>query len=208
MEPAGSIQEHHVAAVVPGVTDGVFGDGDGISLALLEYRQVQLAAHDFQLFNGCGTVHVAGRKQRALCVLPAHQPRQLGGGGGLAGALETHHHDHRGAVVGHGQLGGAAAHQICQLLVDDLHHLLGRGQAVQHVGADGPLRDGGHEVLDHLVAHVGLQQGQADFPHGLPDVVFRQAALAPELFECCVQFFGKTFKCHRFIPSAQWLPRG
>ena len=43
-----------------------------------------------------------------------------------------------------------------------------------------PLGDRGHEVLDHLVAHVGLQQGQTDLPHGLPDVGLGQAALAPQ----------------------------
>ena len=33
-------------------------------------------------------------------------------------------------------------------------------------------------------------------------------ALAPQLFECCVQFFGEPFKCHAIIPSKRWLPRG
>ena len=87
-----------------------------------------------------------------------HIARQLGGGGGLTGALKAHHHDDRGAVVGESQLCGAAAHEVRQFLVDDLYHLLGGSQAVQHVGAHRPLRYGGHEFLDHLVAHVGLQQ--------------------------------------------------
>ena len=196
METAGGIQEHHVAAVIPGVADGVLCNRDGVALALLKDRQVQLTAHDLQLLNGGGAVHVAGSQQGALRVLLTHQPCQFCGGSGLTGALEAHHHDHRWGVVCHGELGGAAAHQIRQLLVDDLDDLLGGGQAVQHVGADGPLRDGSHEVLDHLVAHVGLQQGKADLPHGLLDVVFRQAALAPQTLECGVQFFSESFKCH------------
>ena len=167
-----------------------------VALALLKDWQVQLAAHDLQLLNGGGTVHIAGRQQGALRVLLPHQSGKLCSGGGLAGALEAYHHHNGGAVVGHGELGGAAAHQIRQFLVDDLDDLLGGGQAVQHIGADGPLRDSGHKVLDHLVAYIGFQQGQADFPHGLPDVVFRQAALAPQALKCSVQFFSKSFKSH------------
>ena len=199
VETAGGIQKHHVAAVIFGVADGVFSNLHRVSLALFKHGQLQLTAHDLQLLDGCGTVHVAGGQQGPLRVLPAHQASQFSGGGGLTGALEAHHHDHRGTVVGHGQLGGAAAHQIRQFLVDDLDDLLGGGQAVQHVGADGPLRDGGHEFLDHLVADVGLQQGQADLPHSLPDVVFRQTALAPQTLERRIQFFRESFKCHNLF---------
>ncbi len=190
MEPSGGVQKHHVAAVVPGVADGVLGDLHRVPLALLEDREVHLPAHDLQLLDGGGAVHVTGGQQGPLLILPAHQAAQLGGGGGFARALETHHHHHRGAVVGHGDFGVGPAHEAGELLVDDFHHLLGGGEAVQHVAAHGPLRNGGHKVLDHLVAYVGLQKGQADLPHGLPDVVFRQAALAPEAFKGGVQFFG------------------
>ena len=185
VEAAGGVQKHHVAAVVPGVADGVSGDLHRVSLTLLEHRQIQLSAH-FQLFDGGGAVHVAGGKQGALLELTAHQAAQLGGGSGLARALEAHHHHNRRSVVGHGDFGVCAAHEAGELLVDDLHHLLGGGEAVQHVASNGPLRDGGHKVLDHLVAHVRLQQGQADLPHGLPDIALRQAALAPQPLKCGV----------------------
>ena len=116
--------------------------------------------------------------------MAAGQARQLGAVGGFTGALKTHHHHNGGALGGEGQLGVGAAHQLHQLLVDDLHDLLGGGEAVQHVCADAALRDLGHKVLDHLIADVGFQQGQADLPHTLPDVGLRQAALAPQAFEC------------------------
>ena len=118
-----------------------------------------------------------------------HVARQLGGGGGLTGALEAHHHDHGGAVIGQGQLGSAAAHEVRQLLIDDLHHLLRGSQAVQHICAHGALRDGSNKFLDHFVADVGLQQSEAYLAHGLPDIVFRQAALAPQALESHIQFF-------------------
>ncbi len=196
VEPAGGIQKHHVAAVVPGVAESRLGDLHRVSLSLFKHRQLQLSPHHLQLFNGGGTVHVAGGQQRALFQLPPHQASQLGGGGGLARALETHHHYHGGTVVGHGDLGIGPTHELSQLLIDNLHHLLGRGKAVQHVNAHSPLRYGGHKVLDHLVAHVGLQQGQPDLPHGLPDVVLRQTALAPQALKCGAQFFSQSLKCH------------
>ena len=132
-----------------------------------------------------------------------HIARQLGGGGGFTGALKTHHHDDTWPIVGQRQLGGAAAHEVRQLLVDDLHHLLGGSQAVQHIGAYGPLRNGGDEFFDHLIADVGFQQCQTDLPHGLPDVVFRQAALAPQALEGRVQFFTQSLKCHAYSFSAE-----
>ena len=47
---------------------------------------------------------------------------------------------------------------------------------------------GSHEVLDHLIAYVGLQQGQTDFPHGLPDVVLCQAALPRSFLNVAFSF--------------------
>ena len=190
MEAAGGIQEDDVVAVVPGVADGVPGDLDGVALALLKDREVQLAAHHLQLLDGGGTVDVAADQQGALSELAAHEAAELCRGGGLAGAVEAHHHHHRRGMGGGGQLAGLGAHQGDELLVDDLDDLLGGGQGVQHVAADGPLRDLGHEVLDHFVADVGFQQGKADLPHALLHVRLGEAALAPQALEGLVQFFA------------------
>ena len=114
---------------------------------------------------------------------------QLSSGGSFTGALQAHHHHNSGAVIGQRQLGGAAAHEVRQFLIDDLHHLLRGSQAVQHICAHGALRDGSNKFLDHLVADVGLQQSEAYLAHGLPDIVFRQAALAPQALKGHIQFF-------------------
>ena len=129
-------------------------------------------------------------REPALSELAAHEAAELCRGGGLAGAVEAHHHRHRRGMGGGGQLAGLGAHQGDELLVDDLDDLLGGGQGVQHVAADGPLRDLGHEVLDHLVADVGFQQGEADLPHALLHVRLGEAALAPQALEGLVQFFA------------------
>ena len=104
----------------------------------------------------------------------------------------------------------ASAHQVAQLVVDDLDHLLRRGQALQNIRADGLFGDRFDEVLDHLEVDVGFQQGKSDFPHGLLNVIFVQAALGAQLFEGIIQFFTQTLKSHltSFLQSgSKWYPR-
>ena len=199
VEPAGGVQKDHVVAVLEGVLHRGLGDVHGINLPHLEDGDVQLLAHHFQLLDGGGAVDVAGHQQGALAVLLFHKARQLGHVGGLAGALKAHHHHNGGGLGGDGQLGAGAAHELGELLVDDFDNHLGRGEGLQHVGPHRLLRHLGDELLDHLVADVGLQQSQADFPHGLLYIGLRQAALAPQLFEGGGELFGKSFKCHGLL---------
>ncbi len=196
MEPSGGIQQHRVEPVLPGVADGVLGDLDRVDLTQGEDGDVQLLSHNLQLGDGGGAVHVAGHQQGPLAQLPFQVARQLGAVGGLTGALEAHHHDDRGALGGEMDLLIAAAHELGELFVDDLDDLLGGGEAFQHVRAHGPLGDFCYEVLDHAVADVCVQQGEADLLHGLPDVGLGNAPLAPQASERGVQFLGKSFKCH------------
>ena len=76
-----------------------------------------------------------------------------------------------------------AAHELAQLLVDDLDDHLGRGEGFQHIGADAAFRHSLGEVLDHLIADVRFQQRHADLTHSLLHIGFLQAALAAKLFE-------------------------
>ena len=86
-----------------------------------------------------------------------------------------------------GELGGGRAHEGGQLFVDDLDELLGRGQALQHLDAQGPLLDLVDELLDHLVVDVGLEQGQPDLAGGPLDVLVRELALPLEAVESRLQ---------------------
>ena len=196
VEPSGGVQEHQVVAVLLSVGDGRLGDLHRVGLAHLEHGDVQLFAHHLQLLNSGGAVDIAGGQQGALALLALHEARQLGAVGGLARALKAHHHHHGGGLGGDGQLGALAAHQAGELLVDDLNDLLGGGEGLQHVGAHRLLGDLGNELLDHLIAHVGLQQSQADLPHGLLHIGLGQPPFAAQLFKGGGELFGQSFKCH------------
>ena len=199
MQAARGVEKHHVVAVILRVADGLLGDMDGIALPHLKDGDVELTADDLQLRDGGGTVHVAGHEQRAFAELAAHEPRELGGVRRLTSALQADHHHDGGSLGGGGDFRAGTAHELCQLFVDDLDDLLGGREAVQHVGPHSPLCHGSHEVLDDLVAHVGLEQGQTHLPHAGADVGLGQAALAAQAFEGLVQFFAQSLKCHGLL---------
>ena len=88
----------------------------------------------------------------------AEQSPQLAAGGRLAGALQAAEHQHRD-VAAEVERMVHRAHQVDQLLVDDVDELLGRVERLEHRLADGLLGHAGHEILDHREADVGLEQG-------------------------------------------------
>ena len=108
---------------------------------------------------------------------------ELGAGGRLARALQAGHQDHRRAVGGEGEVAAGAAHQPGQLLVDDLHHLLARIEALQHLGAEAALLQRLGEAFDDLEVDVGLEQGEADLAHRRVDVALVQLAARADVGE-------------------------
>ena len=57
---------------------------------------------------------------------------------------------------------------------------LARGERTQYFRTDGLFFDPGDEILDHRQNRIGLQQGRADFPQGIPDVLVGEAGLAAQ----------------------------
>ena len=160
----------------PGVIQRLFGDVHrGHFIAKGEHGHADLFAQNLQLAYGGRTVDVA-RGQQGPFVLVFQIEGDLSGGGGLAAALQAGHEDDRRRLGGHVELGLTAAHEGGQLLIDDLHHLLAGGEALQHLAAHGPLLDLGAEVLGHFIVDVRLQQGHADLAHGGVDVGLAEAA--------------------------------
>ena len=84
----------------------------------------------------------------------------------------------------------AAAHELGQLFVDDLHNHLGRGEGFQHIRTHTAVGDRFYKILGDLVADIRFQQSHADFPHCLLHIALFQASLAPELFEGGIDFFS------------------
>jgi hypothetical protein len=123
-------------------------------------------------------VDVCGNHEHFLLRTLAQQLAQLAGGGGLAGALQAGHENHRWRLDGKVQPGVRPAHQLRQLLVHDPDQRLTRRQRARHFLTDRPFLDPGDEVLDHRQGHVRLQQGEADFPHHFLNVFFCEPGLA------------------------------
>ena len=180
---AGGIHDQVVVAVGFGVVQGLLRyihRGDLVPQG--EHGHADLLAQDLQLAYGGRTVHVAGGQQRPF-VLVFEVEGDLPGGGGLAAALQAGHEDDRGRLGGDVELGLTAAHEGGELLVDDLHHLLAGGEALQHFGAHSPLLDPGAEILGHLIVDVRFQQGHADLAHGGVDVGLGEGAAVPQFAE-------------------------
>src|SRR5690606_1383316 len=133
-----------VAAEAGGFGDTLLGDLDRIG-GLGEDRDVDLSGEGAELVDRGGPLEVGADEQRvaALLLEPAGELR---GGGGLAGALQAGHEDDGGRLRREGDLHRLAAEGLDELLVDDLHHLLGRGEALGELLAGAALADATDEA--------------------------------------------------------------
>ncbi len=155
--------------------------GSLVGALLVDVGAGALADRD-QLLDRGGPVDVAGGDRHVLAVL-LQEHRQLGAGGGLAGALQAGHQDHGRAAVGHRQLAPGPPHQRRQLLVDDLDHVLAGIEALQHLVAEAALLDRLRERFDDLEVDVRLEQREADLPHRRVDVGLAQLAARADVGE-------------------------
>ena len=110
--------------------------------------------------------------------------------GGLAGALQTHHHDDGRRLRADDELAVGLAHEADQLLVDDLDDLLAGKEAFHHFAADGAFGDGLHKVAHDLEVHVRFEQGELHFAHALAHVRLGEPAFVAEFAEGVVELFG------------------
>ena len=155
--------------------------------------QPQLSAEDAELLDGGGPVDV-GRDQEGPEALALEVAPQLRDARRLAGALEAQDHDHRRRPGGHREPVRGAAQQVDQLAVDDLHHLLARGEALEDLVPHGLLADPLDEGPDDLEVDVGLEEGDPHLPERLLDVLLGQAAGAPEAVEDRLETLRQGFE--------------
>ena len=115
---------------------------------------------------------------------------ELAGGGRLTRALQPRHQHHGRRTRRERQLAGGAAHQLGQLVGDDLDHLLAGVELADDVGPQRPLLDRRREALDDLEVDVGLEQREADLAHRGVDVVLGQGSPAADIGERDLELLG------------------
>ena len=143
-------------------------DLDGIRAVSAIDGNLDLPPELLELVDRCGTLEVGGDEPRLPAFLPQKQG-ELRRGRRLAGSLQAGKQDHRRRPARERKHRAAGAHQRGQLLVDHLHDLLARREALQDLLAEGALAHLGHEALDHLEVDVGLEQRKPDLAHRARD---------------------------------------
>jgi len=104
--------------------------------------------------------------------------RQLGGGRGLAGALQAGHQDHRRRLGFQVELGDAFAHRRRQLAVDDADEGLSGRERADDLATERAGLDPGDEIAHHRQGDVGFEERHAHLAQHVLDVVFGDAGLA------------------------------
>ena len=130
---------------------------------------------------------------------------ELGGGGGLAGALQSGHQDDRGRLRRQVEVGDAFAHRRGELAVDDADQRLAWRQRSDDLRAEGPLLDPGDEVPHHRQGDVGLQQRHAHLAQHVLNVVFGDAGLAAHRLDEAAEPIGEVGS-HGMRVAARQLP--
>ena len=146
------------------------------------------------------TIDVERSHQHVALVALGQAPRELCGGGGLAGALQADHHDrdrrHRVEVDGL----ALGAERCDQFVMDDLdHHLAGRDR-LDHGGADRLLADLLGKGTHHVERDVGLQQRAAHLAHRRIDVGLAERAAPRQPVQNAAKLFRQVVE-HRFKPK-------
>ena len=149
--------------------------------------------HHLELLARCRAVNVH-RDQHGPVPALLEPSRQLAGGGGLAGALQSGHQNHAGRLRGELEPRRVLAQQRDQLVADDFDHLLGGRKRGEHLGSHGLHANLFDQLADHVEVDVGLKQRHANQAQGFGDVLFGERALAAKNLEGTLKFVCKGFK--------------
>ena len=140
-------------------------------------------------------------RRRAAGVERSHQHLALGDVGHTLGDLgrrrrfaralqSDHHDDHRRRRIEIDRL-RTRAQSLDQLVVNDFHDHLARGDRLDHFHADGALLDLLGKVARDIERHVGFEQSTPHLAQRRLDIGFRQRAAPGQLVQDAVEAFRK-----------------
>ena len=190
LEPAGGVHDHDVAAVGRGARETLPRGDDRVARLGPVDRHLDLPAELLQLVDRRRPLEIGGDEARRLPLVLAEMERELRGGRRLARALEPAEEDHDRRAA-EDELRVARAHQLGELLVDDLHDLLARLEPLEDVLPERALPHRADELLDDLEVDVGLEEREADLARGARDGLLVEAGLAPEVAEGVLEPVGE-----------------
>ena len=188
-QAARGVDDADVTAEAAGLLQAGPGAGHRVG-GLAEDGHPGLLPEHPQLFHGGGPLQVGADEERVATLLLPPQG-ELGGGGGLAGALQAGHEDDRRRPRRVAELECLAAEHPDQLLVHGADDLLARGQALgERLGAD-PEPDAVAEASGDGQLDVGLQERGADLLERLVEVRVADAPLAAQAGRDALQAVGE-----------------
>ena len=132
-------------------------------------------------------LRVERRHQHLALLLVGEALGELGGGGGLAGALQPDQHDRHGRSGVQVDRDGVCAKRRDELVVHDLDDHLARLDRADDARADGLCSHPVDERLHDFERNVSLDQRTAHLAQRLTDVRFRQRTAAGDLVENAAQ---------------------
>ena len=204
MKAAGGIDDQHVAAVAARMLNGLQRGFNGVLRAVLIHRHLNLLANHLQLLDGGGAVNIARRQKRLFaCLLQI--VGQLARHGGLTRALKAAKHINGRNAGRPREPRVFRTHQGGHFFINNLDHLLSRGQAFQYLLPYAPLGDPFAKIFDDQIVNVGFQQGDAHLAHALLHGGLRQLAAPRQLGERAGKLLAESFKGHGRSPP---LPAG
>src|SRR5262249_51314556 len=128
-----------------------------------------------------------GGDERRLPTLAGEQERELAGSGGLPRALQAREQDRGRRALREREARVRGAEKLRQLLLDDLHDLLARRQALADVLPESALAHVGDEVLDDAEVDVRLEQGEAHLAHRARDRLLVEDAAPAKVAESALK---------------------
>ncbi|OIQ69788.1 hypothetical protein GALL_486080 [mine drainage metagenome] len=158
VQAAGGVEDVDVIAAEVGLGFGAFGDlNGGFAFDDRQGIDADLRAEDLQLLHRRRAVGVERGHQHPLAVFLFQTLGELGGGGGLARALQADHQDRRGRVVDLHRVGlTLAAQGVDQRVMDDFHDLLAGGDGFGDSLAGRLGLHGGDEIARDREGDVSL----------------------------------------------------